>query len=62
MFLLQNHILLFQKYINLNSKPYFIMKIKNKQELQQIAFNHSLGIDVKSFLVIDATLVSERIL
>ena len=54
--------MLFQKYINLNSKPYFIMKIQNKQELQQIAFNHSLGIDVKSFLVIDATLVSERIL
>ena len=38
------------------------MKIQNKQELQQTAFNHSLGIDVKSFLVIDATLVSERIL
>ena len=36
-----------QKNIRLNSKHFFIMKIPNKQELQQIAFNYSLDIDVK---------------
>ena len=48
---------------------YFIMKIPNKRQLQQIAFNHSSDIDFRdfmnlhkkctakpySFLVIDAT-------
>ena len=29
---------------------YFIMKIPNKPELQQIAFNHSLDIDCKEFM------------
>ena len=28
------------KNIRLNSRHYFIMKILNKEELQQIAFNH----------------------
>ena len=51
---------------------YFIMKIANNQELQQIAFNHSSDIELKDFmnlykkctekryyfLVIDATLAS----
>ena len=45
------------------------MKILNEQELQQIAFNHSSDIDFKdlatakpySFLVIDATLVSNSL-
>ena len=50
------------------------MKIPNKQELQQIAFNHSSDIDFKDFmdiykkftsktyscLVIDATLTSDN--
>ena len=50
------------------------MKIPNKQELQQIVFNHSSDIDFKdfvnlykkyttklcSFLVIDATLASDN--
>ena len=50
------------------------MKIPNKQELQQIAFNHSSDIDFKyfmniykkdtakpySFLVIDATFASDN--
>ena len=50
------------------------MKIPNKQELQQIAFNHSSDINLKnfmnlykkctekpySFLVIDATLASDN--
>ena len=58
------------KNIRLNSTPYFIMKIPNKQELLQIAINHSSDIVFKdfvnlykkcnakpfSFLVIDATL------
>ena len=53
---------------------YFIMKIPNKRELQQISFNHSSDIDFKdfmnlykkcsakpySFLVIDATLASDN--
>ena len=37
------------KNIRLNSKHYFIMKIPNKQELQQIAFKHSSDIDLKGF-------------
>ena len=32
---------------SLNSTQYFIMKIPNKRELQQIAFNHSSDIDFK---------------
>ena len=53
---------------------YFVMKIPNKRELQQIAFNHSSNVDFKdfmnlykkctakpySFLVIDATLASDN--
>ena len=63
------------KHIRLNSTHYFVMKIPNKRELQQIAFNHSSDIDFQvfmnrykkctaepySFLVIDTTLASERI-
>ena len=37
------------KNIRLNSTCYFIMNIPEKQELQQIAFNHSSDIDFKSF-------------
>ena len=62
------------KNIRLNSIHYFIMKIPNKPELQQIAFNHPSDIDFKdfmnlyiklycklySFLVIDATLASNN--
>ena len=62
------------KNIRLNSTPYFIMKIPKKQELQQIAFNHSSDINFKnfmnlykkctakpySFLVIDATLALDN--
>ena len=63
------------KNIRWNSKYDFILKILNKQELQQIAFNHWLHIDFKnvinlyetffakpySFLDIDFTL-AEKIL
>ena len=54
------------KNIRLNSTHYFIMKIPNKRELQQVAFNHSSDIDFKdfmylsSFLVIDVTLASDN--
>ena len=61
------------KNIRLNSTHYFVMKIPNKRELQQIAFNHSSDIDFQdfmnlykkstakpySFLVIDTTLSSD---
>ena len=62
------------KNIRLNSTHYFVMKIPNKRELQQIAFNHSSDIDFQdfmnlykkctakpySFLVIDTTLTSDN--
>ena len=35
------------KNIRLNSTHYFIMKILNKRELQQIEFNHTSDIDFK---------------
>ena len=54
------------KNLRLNSTHYFIMKISNKRELQQVALNHSSHIDFKgfiklhSFLVIDATLTTNN--
>ena len=64
------------KNIWLNSMHYFIMKIPNKRELQQITFNHSSDINFRtyefmnlykkytekqySFLVIYATLASDN--
>ena len=36
------------KNIKLNLTHYFIMKVRNKQELQQIAFQHSSGIELKT--------------
>ena len=62
----------FAVLILLNSTHYFIIKIPNKRELQQIAFNNSSDIDFEdftnpykksaaepySFLVIDTTLSS----
>ena len=64
------------KNIRLNSTHYFLMKIPNKRELQQIAFNHSSDIDSQnfmnlykkctekpySFLVININLASDNIL
>ena len=35
------------KNIRLNSSPYFIMKISNKRELQQIAYNYLSNIEIK---------------
>ena len=39
-----------QKHIRLNSMHYFIIKIPNKWELQQIPFNHSSCIEFKHLL------------
>ena len=38
------------KDVRLNSAHYFIMKIYNKRELQNIAVNHSVDIDYKDFM------------
>ena len=38
------------KTIRLNSTHYFMMKIPNKRELQQIASNHLSDIDFKDFM------------
>ena len=40
------------KYVRLNSTHFFIMKITNKIELQQITLNHSSDIDFKDFMEI----------
>ena len=62
------------KDVDLNSTHYFTMKIPNKRELQQTAFNHSSDNDFQdfknlykkctekpySFLVIDTTLASNN--
>ena len=44
--------LLLKKDVRLNSTHFFIMKIPNKRELQQIALNHSSDIDFKDFIKI----------
>ena len=56
------------KNIRLNSAYYFVMKISNKRELQQIAFNYSSDTDLQdvlckkcSFLVFDTTLASDNL-
>ena len=38
-----------QKDVTLNTTHFFIMKILNKRELQQIAINHSSDINTKDF-------------
>ena len=62
------------KNIRLNSTHYFVMKIPNKRELQQVAFNHSSDIYFQDFtnlfkectsksfplLVINTTLLSDN--
>ena len=40
------------KDVRLNSNYFFIMKIPNQRELQQIALNHSSDIDSKGFIKI----------
>ena len=38
------------KTVRLNATKYFIMKIPNKKELQQVASNHSSDTDFKDFM------------
>ena len=73
MFLLQSYFSV-PKDIGLNLTHYFILKIQNKRELQQFAFNHSSDIDfedfmnlykkfiekIYSFSVIDTTVASDN--
>ena len=40
------------KDVRLNATHFFVMKIQNKRELQQIALNHSSDIDFKDFMKI----------
>ena len=40
------------KDVRLSSTHYFIMKINNKRELQNISINHSADIDYKDFVKI----------
>ena len=47
------------KDVRLNSTHFFIMKIPNKRELQQIALNHSSDIDFKGFMNIYKTCTTE---
>ena len=61
-----------RKNVIQNSTRYFIMKIPNKREIQQIAFNNSSDIDFENFMnlykkctakpcsIIDATLASDN--
>ena len=72
--LLQSYFAVSKNFI-INSTNYLMMKIPNKQELQQITFNHSSDIEFKGFinfyknlrqnhifLVIDTTLASYNLL
>ena len=47
------------KDLRLNSRHYFIMKINNKRELQNIAINHSADIDYKDFMKIYRECIKE---
>ena len=47
------------KDVRLNSTHFFIIKIPNKKELQQIALNHSSDIDFKNFIKIHKKCTAE---
>ena len=47
------------KDVRLNTTHFFIMKIPNKRELQQIALNHSSDIDFKDFIKIYKNFTAE---
>ena len=57
-FITQSHFKV-PKDVRLNSTHFFIMKISNKRELQQIAINHSSDIDFKDFIKIYKKCTSE---
>ena len=50
------------KDVRLNSTHFFIMKIPNKRELQQIPLNHSSDIELKDFMKIYKKMQSRTIL
>ena len=50
------------KNIRQNSTHYFVMKVLNKRELQQIAFNHSSDIDFQNFMNFYKNLLQNHIL
>ena len=50
------------KDVRLNYTHFFIMKIPNKRELQQIALNHSSDIDFKDFMKIYKNVLQNNIL
>ena len=50
------------KDIRLNSTHFFIMKIPNKRELQQVVLNDSLDIDFKDFMKIFKNALKNHIL
>ena len=47
------------KDVTLNSTHYFVMKINNKKELQNIAINHSANIDYGDFIKIYRECIKE---
>ena len=49
------------KDVRLNTTHFFIMKIPNKRELQQIAINHLSGIDFKDFVKIYKNVLTSHI-
>ena len=48
------------KEVGLNAAHFFIMKIPNRSELQQIACNHSPDIDFKGFMKICKKCTAEK--
>ena len=48
------------KDVRLNSTHFFIMKIRNKRELQKIKLNHSSDIDFKNFTKIYKKCTAEK--
>ena len=52
----------FPKNIRLNSKHYFVMKIPDKRELRQVAFNHSSDIDFQDFMNLLKSVLQNHIL
>ena len=60
-FITQSHFKV-PKDATLNSTHYFIMKIPNKRELQQIALNHSSYIGFKDFMKIYKNVLHNYIL
>ena len=48
------------KEVRLNTMHFFIMKIPNREELQQIAFNHPIDIGFKDFMKIYKKCTAEK--